>query len=345
MRYVSIAGPYGGTRTGTRRWGYLPIASACRPGRLHAGGQLFRNAPAWHDGNCRKGTHTGALPRLLKGTTIKEEIKQVVDKAEDVTNSRVLEVLARSGFAVSGILHLLVGAIAVRLALGGTGSADFSGAVAELATMPVGPFLLWGSFAACAALSLWQAGDAIFDFNHQATKTKVKNKAKAALQAVVYAVLAATLWHFVTGTGTGGDNRKAASDFTISMMQAPGGVALLVLIGLAVAVTGVAYGLRGPKRSFEKQLRMPAPGAAKTAVLSLGIAGYLAKGLVLLLAGLLIVIATIKEHPEDSTGLDGGLRALRDQPMGPYLLAAVGAGLVCYGAYMIMRAKLAKMTK
>lgn len=294
---------------------------------------------------CKKGTHSSAPPRPAKGKTIKEELKQVVDKAEDVTNSRVLEVLARSGFAVSGILHLLVGAIAIRLAMGGAGHADFSGAVAELATMAIGPFLLWGSFAACTALSLWQAGDAIFDFNHQRTKTKVKNKAKAALQAIVYAVLALTLWHFAMGTGTGDDNRKATSDFTVSMMAAPGGVALLVVIGLAVAVTGVAYGMRGPRKSFEKQLRMPAAGAARTAVVSLGVAGYLAKGLVLLLTGLLIVIATLKEHPEDSTGLDGGLRALRDQPMGPYLLAAVGAGLVCYGAYMIMRARLAKMTK
>lgn len=306
---------------------------------------LSRRRCPWHDYLYNKGTHSSAAAHVQKEMTIKKELKQVVDTAEDLTNSRTLEVLARTGFAVSGILHLLVGAISIRLAAGGTGSADFSGAVAELATMPVGPFLLWGSFGACAALSLWQAGDAIFDFNHQATKTKIKNKAKASLQAIVYGVLALTLWHFATGTGTGGDNRKATSDFTVSMMEAPGGVALLVLVGLAVAVTGVAYGMRGPRKSFEKQLRMPERGAARVAVTSLGVAGYLAKGMVLLLTGLLIVIATIKEHPEDSTGLDGGLRALRDQPLGPYLLAAVGAGLVCYGAYMIMRARLARMTK
>ena len=29
--------------------------------------------------------------------------------------------------------------------------------------------------------------------------------------------------------------------------------------------------------------------------------------------------------------------------MGPYLLAAVGAGLICYGIYMVVRARLAKM--
>src|SRR4051812_14366774 len=184
-----------------------------QPGRL-----LSRGRPARDDCGGKKGTPSSALRRLSKRKTIKKELKQVVDTAEDVTNSRILEVFARSGFAASGILHLLVGAISIRLAMGGTGHADFSGAVAELATMPVGPFLLWGSFAACAALSLWQAGDAIFDFNHQATKKKIKNKAKAALQAIVYAVLALTLWHFATGTGTGGDNRQAASDFTIAMM-------------------------------------------------------------------------------------------------------------------------------
>ena len=65
----------------------------------------------------------------------------------------------------------------------------------------------------------------------------------------------------------------------------------------------------------------------------------------LLLAGLLITVATLRAHPDESTGLDGGLKALRDQPFGVYLLAAVGAGLICYGVYMVVRARLAKMTK
>ena len=51
----------------------------------------------------------------------------------------------------------------------------------------------------------------------------------------------------------------------------------------------------------------------------------------------------MKAHPEESTGLDGSLKALREQPFGVYLLAAVGVGLICYGIYMAMRAKLAKM--
>lgn len=280
---------------------------------------------------------------MHKGTAIKRELKQAVNAAENVTNSRTLEVLARAGFAASGVLHLLVGAITIRLAMGGAGNADFSGAVAELATQPAGPFLLWASFAACAALALWQVNDAIFDYNHLPTKQKAGRKAKAVLQALVYAGLALTLMSFAMGTGSGGDNQKAASDLTFTLIKAPGGVAILVILGAAIAVTGVVYGIRGLRKSFEKHLVMPTNPKVRTAVRALGVVGYVAKGAVLLLTGLLIVIATLQAHPEDSTGLDGGLRALRDQPFGVYLLAAVGAGLICYGVFMIVRARLAKM--
>lgn len=271
-------------------------------------------------------------------------MKQAVDAAENVTNSRTLELLARAGFAASGILHLLVGAIAVRLAFGGTGNADFSGAVAELATQPAGPFLLWASFAACAGLALWQISDAIFDYNRLPAKEKAGRKAKAAAQALVFAGLALTLMSFAMGTGSGADNQKSATDLTLTLIKAPGGVALLVLLGTAIAVTGVVYGIRGLRKSFEKHLAMPASPSARTAVRVLGVTGYVAKGTVLLLTGLLIAVATLQAHPEDSTGLDGGLRALRDQPFGAYLLAAVGAGLICYGVFMMVRAKLGKMT-
>ncbi|TDL38715.1 DUF1206 domain-containing protein [Arthrobacter nitrophenolicus] len=282
---------------------------------------------------------------MHKGTAIKRELKQAVSAAENVTNSRTLEVLARAGFAASGILHLLVGAIAIRLAMGGSGNADFSGAVAELSTQPAGPFLLWASFAACAALALWQTSDAIFDYNRLPTKEKAGKKAKAGAQALVFAGLALTLLSFARGTGSGGDNQRAASDMTVNLMKAPGGVALLVVLGIAIAVTGVVYAIRGLRKSFEKHLVMPANQKARTGVTVLGVTGYVAKGIVLFLTGLLIAIATLQAHPEDSTGLDGGLRALRDQPLGVYLLAAVGAGLICYGVFMIVRARLAKMNQ
>ncbi|MGZ4662573.1 MAG: DUF1206 domain-containing protein [Arthrobacter sp.] len=249
--------------------------------------------------------------------------------------------MARAGFAVSGILHFLVGAIAIRLAMGGEGKADFSGAVQELASQPAGPILLWSSFAACLALAIWQISDAIFDFSHLPKAKKIGKKLKAAGQAAIFLAFAGTFASVAMGAGS--DNGKSTSDLTINLMKAPGGVALLILLGLAVAVAGVVYAIRGFRQSFAKYLRWPASEKASTAVTWLGVAGYAAKGVVLLLVGLLIIVATVKAHPEESTGLDGGLKALREQPFGIYILAAVGIGLVCYGVFQMVRAKLAKM--
>jgi hypothetical protein len=249
--------------------------------------------------------------------------------------------MARAGFAVSGILHLLIGLVAIRLAMGGQGQADVSGAVEELAGQPAGPVLLWSSFAACVALALWQTSDAIFDFNHLPAKKKLKKKLKAALQAAVYAGLALTLVSFATGARS--DNRRSTSDSTVELMNAPGGVFILVVIGAAVAVTGIIYAILGFRKSFIKYLRLPSADTARTAVKVLGVAGYAAKGIALLLVGLLIIIATVTAHPEESTGLDGGLKGLREQPFGVYLLAAVGAGLICYGIFLMVRARLARM--
>ncbi|MET3922592.1 DUF1206 domain-containing protein [Arthrobacter sp. UYEF20] len=284
---------------------------------------------------------SGRTTESVGGCAIKKELKDVADATEDATNSRALEVVARAGFAVSGILHFLIGLVAIRLAMGGTGKADVSGAVQQLAGQPAGPLLLWGSFAACVALALWQTSDAIFDFEHMPAKKKLGKKLKAALQAVVYAALAVSLVSFAIGAGK--ENSTSTSDLTVTVMKAPGGYALLLFIGAAVAVTGIIYAIRGFRQSFTKHLRLPASQQAQSAVKALGVAGYAAKGIALLLAGLLIIIATVRVRPEESTGLDGGLKALRDQPFGIYMLAAVGAGLICYGVFMVVRAKLAKM--
>ncbi len=291
-----------------------------------------------HGRRCR--TDAGRTEQR-EGPTIKKELKDAADVAEDVTNSKPLEYVARAGFAVSGILHFVIGLVAIRLAMGGQGQADVSGAVEALAQQPAGPALLWTAFAACVALALWQASDTVFDFEHLPTKKKVAKKFRAGLQTVVYTSFAITLASVAMGSHT--NHRRSTSDLTVQLMQTPGGVLLLLLIGGAVAVAGIVYAIRGFKQSFLKYLHMPANRQARTVVTVTGVAGYAAKGVALLLTGLLIVIATMKADPAESTGLDGGLKALREQPLGMYMLAAVGAGLICYGIFLAVRSRLARM--
>ena len=53
--------------------------------------------------------------------------------------------------------------------------------------------------------------------------------------------------------------------------------------------------------------------------------------------------AAIQADPNQPTGLDAALKALRDQPLGVVLLLVVAAGLAAYGLYSFARARYSRM--
>ena len=275
---------------------------------------------------------------------MKRELKDAANAVEDASNSRALVIAARAGFAVSGLLHLLTGFVAIQLALGKAGKAepaDQAGAVAQLAAQPQGLLMLWAGFAACVALALWQTSNAVFDYGQLEAKKKVARKLAAAGKAVVFAVIALTF--AASASGNSKTSGKTTSDFTVSIIKAPGGAFLLITIGAAIAIAGIVFVVLGVKGSFKKDLRLPPSGTARSVVTGLGVVGYIAEGVALFLVGLLFIISTVNANPQESTGLDGGLKALREQPYGVYMLTAVGAGLICYGLYLMVKAKFARM--
>jgi hypothetical protein len=274
--------------------------------------------------------------KIIRRLVIKEEMKKAADVAEDASNSRALELVARAGYAVSGLLHILIGVIAFQLALGRGGEADVSGAVAQLAAQPVGPILLWACFCACAALALWQLGNAILGYRKE-SDNKLSKRLSAVAQAIVFAGLAATILSFIQGKGQ--NSRESASDVTVALLKAPFGIVLLVAIGAGIMITGVVFAVRGFMRTFEKDLALSFKEPVRKFQSGVGIVGYIAKGIALLLVGLLVIIAAVSAQPAQSTGLDGSLRALSEQPYGLYLLAAVAVGLIAYGLFLMVKAK------
>ena len=74
-----------------------------------------------------------------------------------VAQNSVFERLARAGYVVSGLLHLAIGYLAIRIALGsGAGSADQSGALAAVAAKPGGIVALWVAAVAFLVMALWR---------------------------------------------------------------------------------------------------------------------------------------------------------------------------------------------
>ena len=96
---------------------------------------------------------------------------------------------------------------------------------------------------------------------------------------------------------------------------------------------------KGASRNFLDDLK----GKSSDLVRRLGMVGYIAKGLVVAAAGVLVVVAVTRSEPNTATGLDGALKTLGAQPYGVALLIGAGGGIITYGLYSFAMARYTKM--
>jgi hypothetical protein len=98
----------------------------------------------------------------------------------------------------------------------------------------------------------------------------------------------------------------------------------------------------GVRRSFDKQVRIP-DGALGVAVTVSGILGYIGKGVSVLIVGILLIVAAVKQDSAAAGGFDAAIEALLSQMIGPVLVFLVGLGLVVYAIFSFLRTRYAKL--
>ncbi|MEO6115932.1 MAG: DUF1206 domain-containing protein, partial [Pseudolysinimonas sp.] len=177
--------------------------------------------------------------------------------ARNAQNSRVLHFLARLGYAVNGVLHALIGFIAIGVALhvgGGAQEADQSGALSALASTPGGVFLLWVVFIGLTALGAWLILNA-FLTRPTNTKKRVGHYVSELGKGVAYLAVAATTFTFARGGST--NSAAASTQVSASILALPGGTVLVVLIGLLIIGIGIYFVVKGATRRFTRDLRLP----------------------------------------------------------------------------------------
>ncbi|MCS5716297.1 DUF1206 domain-containing protein [Herbiconiux sp. CPCC 205716] len=265
----------------------------------------------------------------------------------DVSRNPVFRVVARSGFAVNGMLHLLIGLLAIGVALHGIdgaggvggGEADHSGALRELAATPGGVVVLWASVLALFTLALFQLVTLPLRRADGPLKTWGRRVVEAG-KAAVYVVLGSTALIFALGGSTSGSD--TSQTFSAGLIATPGGVFLLVAVGLTVGGFGVGFVAIAVRRGFRKLIVVP-DGVPGRVVVGLGVVGYAAQGVALVVVGVLFLVAALSSDSAAASGLDGALRVLAALPFGGPLLVAVGVGFLAYGLFLIARARIAKL--
>jgi hypothetical protein len=258
------------------------------------------------------------------------EVRYAAQRAE---NQDALLMAARVGYAVNGVLHLLIGWIALSLAwgLGASQSADQSGALGTLASNTFGRVLLWIAVVGWLGLGLWHLLQAVI------SRGDAKDRLKYAAKGATYLAVCWLAFEFARGSSSSSSEQTA--DFTGSLMSQPFGTALVILVGLVIIGVGIYHIHKGWKKKFLADL-VEHPGEA---VEKLARFGYIAKGVALIVVGGLFGIAALENDPEEATGLDGALKTLLDAPAGQWLVTLVGLGFIAFAIYSFVRAKKARI--
>ncbi|OBH30464.1 hypothetical protein A5692_01505 [Mycobacterium sp. E342] len=267
------------------------------------------------------------------------------DDASPVTPARlaqniVFERLARVGFVVNGILHLIVGYLAIRVACGDGGTADQTGALATLAAKPGGPLALWIATAALLAMGLWRLVETALGRSSDRESQRssdASSRAKALGLAAVYLAFAYSAFGFARGAGRPADQQN--SSLSARLMGSVGGTLALIVCGVVIVAVGCYHVYKGASRNFVDDLQ----GKSGELVRRLGVAGYVGKGAVITLTGALVIVAACRSEPKKATGLDGALKTLGSQHYGAALLISAGVGIITYGLYSFVMARSTKM--
>lgn len=266
--------------------------------------------------------------------TAKAVAKKALATADAVHESTWFERAARAGFAVNGLLHVLIGVLAISVALGvGADDADPGGALRAVAQTPGGIVLIWVLAAGLAALALWMLLEAVLE---HLLKREWKRGLILVAKSVAYGALAVPA--VTIGLGGRVDTDSDVREVSAFLVQSPLGIAALIAMGALVVAIGGFFIVKGVRRTFLDDIRTPRGDLGK-AVIVLGTVGYIAKGIALVAVGGLLVITAVTVDPSAAGGLDEAFRSVAQLPFGAFMLVIVALGLIVYGLYCFVRAR------
>lgn len=250
-----------------------------------------------------------------------------------MTRAPQLEWLARAGLVARGVVYVIIGVLAIKLALGVGGKAvNQQGALHTIAKQPFGKALLVLTAIGLAGYAVWRLVRAAVGHGREA-QDDTKERVSGFVSGVVYAGLCVTAVKILAGAGSsGGSPDKAAG----GVLDWPAGPWLVGIAGLVLIGVGLEQGRKGVGQTFlEKSRTGEMSRRVRQAFTGLGVFGHLARMVVFAMIGWFLVKAALDYSPKEAVGLDGALAKLSGSSFGPVALGLVAAGLIGFGLFSI----------
>src|SRR5580658_7476571 len=161
---------------------------------------------------------------------------RVTRRARRASRSPAAHILARAGLTARGVIYLLIGWVAVLVALGHSSQeADQQGALQLLAGKPYGLVSLWLLGIGFAAYALWRLSEAAFGVTGEPSGAGPRLKSLG--RAVIYAGFSYLAFTVISGSDR--SQSRQQQDFTATAMHHPAGRVVVGVVGRAVVICGI----------------------------------------------------------------------------------------------------------
>jgi hypothetical protein len=262
-----------------------------------------------------------------------------------------LVTVARLGWVAKGVVYVVIGLIAVPIALQGAtarraGGAEASqtGAVAEIAQSSFGSIALWVIALGLALYVLWRVISIVLPAENSAGAWLAR--AGYVVSAVVYSAVAWSALSFaLRKRGAAESDDAKVERYTRELMGMSAGRWLVGAIGVVVVGIGVYFVIRGLAAKFRDELEPGGVGPlSHESIVTLGRVGWAGRGVVMILVGWFITRAAVNFRPDEAQGIDGALRQVTGSTLGALLVGLAAVGLIVYGLFCVISAPRERLT-
>lgn len=277
------------------------------------------------------------------------QVDTVKREARSAATSPVVVGLARLGYAVKGVVYVVIGVLAILLVTGHGGSAtDQNGALKAIYDSPLGEgfgrVLMIIVTVGLFGFALWSLIQAIFDTEGEGHKAKgIAARIGYAFVGISYGLLGFVAYKIASTGSPNASSRNStgtAQNWTGLLLKQPAGVLLVILVGIIVLCVAAYLLHRAYRATFLRHLNLSAlQPRVRQMVTRVGRLGNAALSVVFAIVGIFLIIAAVQHNPKDAKGLDSALVELLKQPFGPWLLGLVALGLIAYGVYSFVEAR------
>lgn len=274
---------------------------------------------------------------------VSETVEKTVEAAEEAVQHPHIKKLARFGFYAKGVLFIVIGILAVLVAVGNQSGklADPTGAMATIALQPFGRFVLILFIIGAIGHGVWNIlrGTADVDDAGRDWQGIIKRIIAGGI-GVFYLFLAWTAWSIVLAAKVSEENGAVQETLVAILLALPLGVVLVFLIGLSVIGAGFHECYSGITGKFRENYRLwEIEGGHLRFITVIGALSFTARALIFVLMGYYFVWAAINYNPNEAVGLDGALKILAQSYYGQVLLFVTAVGLIGHGVLAFYEAK------